>query len=158
MPEQTYSVHTNPDLPILLGNCEALVAKVQVTWFEDQRAMRMKSNTCSLCDLADQAVVTKANSKANLPHIKLGRFGRTTKKSPSGRSFRCNDNHEAITGIEGDYDDGEINPADAAQRLAEAGVAALIVTSPSHGVGEKGHRWHVLCPCRKETAPIVEPS
>jgi hypothetical protein len=57
----------------------------------------------------------------------------------------------AITGIEIDYDCGEVEFADALAALNELQVAALHYTSPSHAKGKP--RWRVLCPTSGPLAP-----
>ena len=52
----------------------------------------------------------------------------------------------SISGVEGDYDLGEMTPETAAEKLKAAGIASLIYTSPSHNLPGKGNRWRVLCP------------
>lgn len=80
-----------------------------------------------------------ADSKAELPLIKLARFGddRTRKGS-----LRHNANMLAIEGVEGDYDGGKLSVERAAAKLRKAGLSAVIYTSPSHTPDKP--RWRVL--------------
>lgn len=80
-------------------------------------------------------------------HVKLGRF--TGEATPKG-SYRHNAAHAAVTGIEGDYDAGEMTVDQAVAALARAGIAALVYTTPSHLQPGKGHRWRVFCPLSAE--------
>ncbi|WP_167334670.1 AAA family ATPase [Sphingomonas parapaucimobilis] len=92
-----------------------------------------------------------AEYKGDLPWLKLARFGNT--RSDKG-SLRTNANMQAISGIELDYDDGDISPARARAILSEVGIAALIFTTPSHMQPGKGNRWRILCPTSRDLDPI----
>lgn len=80
-------------------------------------------------------------AKSLCPWIKLATFGeaRTNKAS-----LRSNDNVLQLSGVEGDYDDEQIQPEEAIKRLERAGIRAMVYTSPSH-TPEKP-RWRVLAP------------
>jgi len=90
-----------------------------------------------------QLVITpkEADSKVDLPLLKLARFGdMATDKG----SLRHDANVVEVTGGEIDYD-GEVHGIDyAAQKLREAGIHALLYTSPSHT--EDSPRWRCLLP------------
>src|SRR5690606_4199267 len=60
---------------------------------------------------------------------------------------------ETIYGIEGDYDAGTVQPAEAAKQLERAGIQALIYTTPSHR--PDASRWRVLCPLSRPI-PAIE--
>lgn len=91
---------------------------------------------------------TSADTKHNLPWLKLAKFGdaRTDKNS-----LRHNDNILVIGGIEGDADNGQVSFEAAVQLLRAAGIAALVYTSPSHA--ENAPRWRVLCPLSRDYPP-----
>ncbi len=57
----------------------------------------------------------------------------------------------AITGIEADYDGGEVSVDEAAERLKKNNIKAMVYTSPSHTPEEP--RWRVLCPLSGEMPP-----
>lgn len=123
---------------------------LRVTFFKDRRAMRRGEKCLSLRDLADRVEATTARDKGSMRHIKLGRFtGETTAKG----SYRHNAAYLGVTGIEGDYDAGEMTVQQAVKALAKAGIAGLIYTTPSHLRDGKGNRWRVLCPLSGETTP-----
>lgn len=83
--------------------------------------------------------------KRSCPLISMARYGdRRTAKN----SLRHDANILATTGLTGDYDKGAVSPADAAALLDLAGVAAVIVTTPSHGTA--GSRWRVIVPFAQE--------
>ena len=56
-----------------------------------------------------------------------------------------------MSGIEGDYDAGNVSPAEAADMLRTAGIAALVYTTPSHR--QDAPRWRVLCPVAANATP-----
>ena len=112
-----------------------------VTFFSDYAAQHKDQRSCTLHDLADLARDTSAAAKAQLPWWKLATFGdRRTSKG----SLRHDANLLAITGIEADYDSGEMTYEDATELLVKLGVMALLYTSPSHT--EDAPRWRVMCP------------
>ena len=81
-------------------------------------------------------------AKEDCPLIKLGTFR---------GDYRNDANLEAISGIEGDYDDGQVTLADAAMLLYENNISALLYTSPSHA--PERPRWRVLCPLSRPHSP-----
>ena len=119
-----------------------------ITMFSSHTASTKREGQLSLRILAERICSTTAESKDQLPWLKLARFGdvRTEKGS-----LRHDANLLAISGIEADYD-GEQMPFDAAvEILAKAGVLAMVYTSPSHA--EDAPRWRVLCPTSTELPP-----
>ena len=93
---------------------------------------------------------TLAEAKGDLPMVKLAQFGDLRTKK---HCLRHNKNVLKITGIEGDYDLGEMPPEKARDLLAEAGVLTLVYTSSSHMQPGKGNRWRVLAPCSRPLPP-----
>lgn len=90
----------------------------------------------------------RAKSKAACRFIKLARFG---SEKTANRCLRHNANMLAISGVEGDYDDGEMTVDAAADRLAALGIEALFYTSGSHTAAAP--RWRVLAPLSREHEP-----
>ncbi|MGV8989153.1 MAG: hypothetical protein ACOH2H_23185 [Cypionkella sp.] len=88
---------------------------------------------------------TVAQKKEALPLFKAALFGDDPTLSPSGTCLRCDANLVSITGLEADYDRGEMTPEEAERLLSELHIAALIYTSPSHLKPGKGNRWRVFC-------------
>lgn len=119
----------------------ALDIPLSVTFFRDYAAQSKRANEQSLRALIPMLRDTTAPSKAELPWLKLATFGdvRTVRGS-----LRHDENITAVTGIEADYDGEAITVDRARQILANAGIAAIIYTSPSHT--EDTPRWRVLCP------------
>jgi hypothetical protein len=125
-----------------------LDAPMAVTFFRSYAADQKAEERFTLRSLASRIEAVTAGSKAQLPWLKLARFGeiRTDKNS-----LRHDGNMLAISGIEADYDAEQISPDDAAAMLEQAGIAAMVYTSPSHS--EDSPRWRVLCPVSVELPP-----
>lgn len=87
-------------------------------------------------------------SKADQPLIKLATFG--SKPNAKG-SVRYDGNVDQVHGLEADYDAGLVSPEEAARRLREAGIRALVYTSASHTA--ENPRWRVLAPFLWPVAP-----
>jgi len=119
----------------------ALDIPLSVTFFRDHAAQSKRDQENSLRALIPTLRDTTAPSKAELPWLKLATFGDV--RTPRG-SLRHDGNITAVTGIEADYDGEAITVDRARQILANAGIAAIIYTSPSHT--EDTPRWRVLCP------------
>lgn len=121
---------------------------IAITRFRSQAARSKVECPKTLRQLADELIATKADSKTELPWFKLARFGDA--RTDRG-SLRHNANVLAVTGVEGDYDGGLIQPGEAAVRLQNAGVCALVYTTPSHTADEP--RWRAMAPFSKEHPP-----
>jgi len=88
------------------------------------------------------------SSKQACPLIKLATFG---EQRTARGALRHDANVLSVSGIEGDYDAGDISP-DVVKMLLECeGIKALIYTTPSHTA--KKPRWRVLCPLSAEHQP-----
>lgn len=127
----------------LLGSDSVLDQPIAITRFPTQSAQTKTERRLTLRDLADEISRASAHDKAGLPWFKLATFGdiRTEKNC-----LRNNANVIAVSGVEADYDAGQITPGEAEAKLRAAGVAALLYTSPSHGLEGKGNRWRVFAP------------
>ena len=122
--------------------------EITLTRFNDAGARRAFRHLVSLRGLAPKIVERRAERKDRLPWLKLATFGDVPSRKGS---LRHNGNVTAIDGIEGDHDAGTLTPAEAAQRLQQARIAALIYTSPSHT--PERPRWRVLAPLSRSMAP-----
>lgn len=120
---------------------------IAVTFFKNFAASEKWEEHFSLRNLAVRIKSVTAATKAQLPWLKLATFGelRTDKKS-----LRHDSNLQAISGIEVDYDLGMMTVDEACERLEQAGIAAMVYTSPSHT--EDAPRWRILCPTSVEMA------
>lgn len=119
-----------------------------VTTFPDLKAQRIEVDRLSLRQLQQRLTATTAPDKAALPLVKLGTFGNA--RTEKG-SLRHDANLLSVSGVEGDYDAGTVSPQEAADRLRQAGIAALIYTTPSHI--PEAPRWRVLAPLARHVAP-----
>lgn len=122
--------------------------EITLTRFNDAGARRAFRHLVPLRGLAPKIVERRAERKDRLPWLKLATFGDVPSRKGS---LRHNGNVTAIDGIEGDHDAGTLTPAEAAQRLQQAGIAALIYTSPSHT--PERPRWRVLAPLSRSMSP-----
>lgn len=137
IPDNIFPLHGSPlDLPIAVSR------------FQDVKAKCVAVKPTSLRALAKEIAATQGASKDRLPLLKLGRFGDAR---TDGGSLRHDANLQAVAGIEGDYDAGQVSPEDAADRLRKAGIAALIYTTPSHST--VAPRWRALAPLSAEASP-----
>ena len=88
-------------------------------------------------------------AKALCPWLKLATFGDI--RSSKG-ALRNKSNVLSITGVEGDYDGEQMQPAEAVQLLERAGIRAIVYTSPSHT--PERPRWRVLAPLSVVHEPV----
>jgi hypothetical protein len=121
---------------------------ITVTFFNDIKGRHKTERTISWTELRKEILDTSADSKNDLPLLKLARFGDV--RSLKG-SLRNDLNLAEITGIEADYDGEAIPPADAIEILKTAGIKAIIYTTPSHTADKP--RWRVLCPTSGPLSP-----
>ncbi|WP_406735962.1 AAA family ATPase [Thioclava sp. GXIMD4215] len=132
----------------LLGGLSPLDLPLAITRFRNVKAQNLSTDTISLNMLAGVIRRMRAKEKNALPLLKLGTFGDA--RTPGG-SLRHDANLVAISGIEGDYDDGKVTAQEAAARMKAAGIACLIYTTPSHT--PDAPRWRVLAPISRNVAP-----
>ena len=126
----------------------ALPTAIPVTFFTDYAARLKREEAIAPHELARRIEEMVAPEKARLPWLKLARFGTVRSEK---NSLRHDANVLAISGVEADYDGGEIG-FDAAVGIAgKAGLAGIIYTSPGHTVDAP--RWRVLCPTSRELKP-----
>ena len=134
----------------LIGGFSQLDVSLRFTLFPTRGASRKKPLCLSLNSLAAKIKGTVADSKASLPWLKAAIFG--SDRTPKN-CLRHNRNVLAITGIEADYDAGDMSPEEARDRLEAAGLTGLIYTTPSHLQPGKGNRWRVILPCAIDRSP-----
>lgn len=123
----------------------SLLRRFAVSFLRDETGKSVTEESLSLSELAERIRTTTAQTKEDLPWLKLARFGSV--RTVAG-SLRHNANVIAITGVEADYDGEAISYDQAAETLLKANLLALLYTSPSHT--EDTPRWRVLCPTSKE--------
>ncbi|MBB3998865.1 phage/plasmid primase, P4 family [Aureimonas pseudogalii] len=142
----------DPDIEALLGGGPSpLDRPLNVTFFPKQSAQQKRERLLSLRDLASIIMETNASgdtdeqAKTELPWLKLARFG--NRKTDKG-ALRSNMNVEAISGVEIDYDGGELSIEDACRMLEAARVSALAYETATSR--PEKHKWRVLCPLSQE--------
>lgn len=119
-----------------------------VTFFDDKFAKTKYEDVLSLEELADEISRLHDISKKRLPWLKLARFGEQYSKN---NCLRTNRNLLEITGIEIDYDAGEVSFDAAASALQEADLRCILYTSASHTPDNP--RWRVLAPTSRPLEP-----
>lgn len=122
--------------------------KIHVTILADKSGSKLTRQKMTLVQLRDLIQTTRASKKEKLKWLKLARFG--DKRSDNG-SLRTNENVEAISGIEVDYDAGEISFGDAVKTIEKAGISAIVYTTASHT--PEHPKWRALCPTSGEYEP-----
>lgn len=120
---------------------------IAITKFPTQAAASKREYHLPLRAILPALRDTRAHAKAALPWLKLATFGDARTERGSLRHDR---NLLAIHGVEGDYDGEQITLDRARQILQQAGIAAVLYTSPSHT--PHAPRWRVLCPT---SGPLV---
>lgn len=140
-----------PTLPASQAEVSVLDLALPVTFFPDVKASSLRRERLTLRELEGRIKAAKAERKDGLPLLKLARFGDRAKPSKDGKPGFClrwDDNLQSVSGIEGDYDAGEVPMERAADMLRAAGVAALFYTSTHHA--PDAPRWRVICPLQRE--------
>ncbi len=102
----------------------------------------------TLAAVAAHVMRAGAPTKADLPWLKLARFGDA--RSEKG-SLRHDANVIAVTGVEIDYDGEVVGFEAACEWVRQKRVRALAYTSPSHS--EDKPRWRILFPASTELPP-----
>ncbi|WP_294929253.1 AAA family ATPase [uncultured Paracoccus sp.] len=126
----------------------AIDLPLSVTLFPDHHAKRKVGKRLSLRDLAGVVSSKTAPEKGKLPMVKLATFGDVRTEA---ESYRHDGNMRQITGIEADYDGESLSVGEGAERLKEAGIAALLYSSASHT--PERPRWRVMCPLSSAVNP-----
>jgi len=122
---------------------------IEVTFFQDETAQSLRTAKLTLPLLADRIAAQVADSKTDLPLLKLALFG--TQRSDRN-SLRTNRNLLEITGIEVEHDAGEISFDTAVDVMRKASIRSLLYTSPSY-IPEFKERWRILVPLSQNHPP-----
>lgn len=125
-----------------------LPSEIPVTFFTDARAQFRDEQQLSPKALADRIREMVAAEKARLPWLKLARFG---DRRSDKHSLRHDGNVNKISGVELDYDGGEIGFDAAVRTLKSVNLAAIVYTSPSHTPDTP--RWRILAPTSHDMPP-----
>jgi hypothetical protein len=117
---------------------------ITVTFFPSQCAPSKAEKQLSLEGLAELIGSKTAESKGRQPCLKLAAFSGIPNPSSKSNypSVRYDAGVVSLSGIEGDYDGGEVSIAEAAYRLRRARLRGLLYPSAS-STPEKP-RWRVL--------------
>src|SRR6267378_6666427 len=118
--------------------------KIRFTVFPNQFASERYTYDATLDEIANLIPQATEASKETLPWIKLALIG--DKASLKG-CFRTNANVLGVTGLEADYDNGQIGFEAVIERLEKHRLTALLYTTPSYT--EEKPRWRILCPFAK---------
>lgn len=119
-----------------------------ITFFNSPGARYKDEQALSLNQLAELIRYTQAESKDQLPWLKLARFGMVV---TAKGSLRHDGNVLEVSGCEGDYDGEQVSFDEALERLQKSGVKSLVYTSPSHEPNRQ--RWRVLAPFSRPLNP-----
>jgi hypothetical protein len=122
---------------------------VQFTIFPDNYARKKQEKTLTLAQMALVMAETVAPRKDLLPLLKLAVFGDV--KSDRG-CLRIDRNMRECTGIEIEHDAGTVPWKRAKKILTEAGILALLYSTPSH-IPVDNERWRALLPFDKPRTP-----
>src|SRR5215471_11065605 len=123
-----------------------------VTFFPDRAPTEKEERRFTLEQLSLHIVGEAAGAKEELPWLKLAKFnGEPNPKNPAAGCLRYDAGVTAVSGVEGDYDDGVMTMQEAADKLEKAKIKALLYTSASHRPDKP--RWRVLCPFSTERTP-----
>lgn len=119
---------------------------VKMTLFKDVLGYEAEPLNVSMRDLYDELPHWTATEKSGLPLIVGGVFGDVVS---SKGSLRHAGNRKSVTAAVCDYDGAGAIPFDEVkQRLEDAGVAAVLYTSPSHT--EDAPRYRLVFPLSRE--------
>lgn len=140
---------TDTELHEASSESHACDVPLAVSFFADVKAQRIESRNLSLRQLQTRLHETTAPDKSSLPLMKLATFG--DERTEKGNSLRHDANLVSVSGVEGDYDAGAITPQDAAERLRQADISALIYTTPNHM--PEAPRFRVLAPLARDVSP-----
>ncbi len=111
--------------------------------FKDKYSDDMQTLECEWSEFADWVEgLSPVETKHDAPLFSLCTYG--DKKLREDGLRRNSQNILEVWGIEVDYDGGSIGFDNAVTRAEQAGIEALIYTSPSHTPDEP--RWRMVCP------------
>lgn len=121
---------------------------ISVTFFKNQYARTQKRRVMTLPELKQHIRETTADSKADLPFLKLVGFGGLkTDKS----CLRHDGNAQSVSGLEFDYDGEVVSFAEGVATLRSAGLRGLLCTTASHT--NAAPRWRLYLPFSKRYLP-----
>ena len=101
---------------------------IAATLVADYAATRKREELITLRQLAGRIASTTAPTKAQLPWLKLARFGEA--RTEKG-SLRHDANVLSISGVEADYDGEQVSFEEAVETAIKADLLCLLYTSPA---------------------------
>jgi putative DNA primase/helicase len=115
---------------------------MHITLFRSIRDREIIRQQREWSEITERALAPKLYaSKDEMPLIKLATFGDTRSR---GGFLRHEKNILGVTGIEADYDAGEVGALAAAEALHAHRIKSVVYTTPSHT--DAAPRWRVLAP------------
>lgn len=122
---------------------------MHLTIFPTVNAVKLERYDFTWAEVVDRCIHPhEYSTKADCPLIKLATFG--DQRSSHG-ALRHDANVLAVSGVECDYDEGQLSAGSAALLLTLAGITAVVYTSPSHTPAAP--RWRVLAPLSTNHTP-----
>lgn len=115
---------------------------IRASFFRGLKLTTPRVEAVSLDDIAQRIREATSETKDGLPMLKLAVMEGGAKR----------EHVKSLTGAMADYDAGDVSAEDAANLLREAGVAALVYTSPNSTA--EAPRWRVLAPYSREVDPV----
>ena len=128
-------------------SCEGYCS-VRFSLFPDRFGFTVYLQEANAEELAEHIRGAVRATKDALPLVKFATFGDARTKE---KCLRHDANVQTITGVEADYDGGEISFERAVEIAEKARLKAIVYTSPSYTTEKP--RWRVLCPLSAEMAP-----
>jgi hypothetical protein len=119
----------------------ALDRLVHITIFPDTHALTRESLFIPLRQFGDMLRTARAPTKQQLRLFSLCSYG---DKRTAKNSLRHDANVRECFAVVGDYDGEKVPLTEAAEALHRAGIAAVLVTTPSHT--KERPRWRVVAP------------
>ena len=122
--------------------------RFHITFFPDRFAKNLDAEDKTLSELRTTILSTTAPTKEQLPWLKLAAFG--PDRTEAG-CLRHDDNVWTISGIELDYDGGEMPFYEAIRIAEDARLYALIYATANHKIDHP--KWRLLLPLSCERDP-----
>lgn len=127
-------------------------------------ASRLSKSWPEVCEML-RAPDVIPRGKLSAPLLKMATFGEERNPDDAQpdfdkRSLRYTENLLTITGVEADYDEGEMTMEEAAHLLEKAGVRAVLYSSWGDGLVEPpkylgGPRWRIIAPLSEPASPVA---
>lgn len=123
-------------------------ATIATTFFVNQAALKKNEVLLTPEELCRRIAEMVTGDSDRLPWLKLAIFGNERSKK---NSLRHNKNVLALSGCEGDYDDGKVSVEEAIAIARKANLLCIIHTTPSST--PTAPHWHVLVFFSQQLSP-----